>query len=452
MPTSLSALQQDHIYPGYVVTVTAATISVRFLGRDRLLVLRKELSAKPIKKASEVATLGQSVVVRVVMGEKGVNGSLKCAPSEEQEALLVASYQEERLRLLDSGNYEMEEEVASSEEDVNEEEKEEEDSSSMEEEDDNDDDDENDDDDSSMDVEEKEDDDDDNDDDDDDDDDDPTPFQWNSCPIGTTYEATIRSLRPYGAVVELSNGMLGFAQSPIHTEGVTLVEGAKVTARVLDVNPSLELFDVTLNSRFLATTQVEVRQRSRKMSDCEIGLTQSQKVEACILLVKESYLIASMPSHNHDLLLIPTRSYNTIETVYQPEVGTALACDLVTESGIGSLIVERMNAFKGTVEEDQSDLLRAFFAGLRVGRLNEDVLAREVAVKAMEQGESIQLGAHLIGQTMQVRVKSVQGTRMQVTLANVRTDSFYRAFILACDLEEEDVLSNHKEGDMVTAK
>ena len=128
MPSSLSDLQHDHLYTGYIVTVTPNTASIRFLGRDRLVVLRKELSSKHIKKASEVVAVGQSVVVKAIIGET-VNGSLKCSPSEEEEALLVASFQEERLRLLDSGNYEVEEEVASEEEEeegMEEEEKEEE--------------------------------------------------------------------------------------------------------------------------------------------------------------------------------------------------------------------------------------------------------------------------------------------------------------------------------------
>lgn len=55
-----------------------------------------------------------------------------------------------------------------------------------------------------------------------------------ACPLGSVVKGTIKSLRPY-ARWWTENGLLGFAQSPLHTEGVSLEEGAEVTARVLDV-------------------------------------------------------------------------------------------------------------------------------------------------------------------------------------------------------------------------
>ena len=88
--------------------MNASGAFVRFLGYDRLFVPRSQLAMKTPEKVTDVVSLGQSVCV---VRSKEV-GSLRCEVEEEAQALFVASYQTERLRLLDSGSYEGEEEAS----------------------------------------------------------------------------------------------------------------------------------------------------------------------------------------------------------------------------------------------------------------------------------------------------------------------------------------------------
>ena len=463
MVRSVAKMELGKRYFGYVCAMNASGAFVRFLGYDRLFVPRSQLATKTPEKVTDVVSEGQSVCV---VRSKDV-GSLRCEVEEDAQALFVASYQSERLRLLDSGNYEGEEEATveegeemeeesdhgdeeeSEESEKEESEKEESEESEKESDDDNDSDDNNnsnsddeaiesDDTPSSEGMEEED-----------------APFDWRKCPLGSVAKGTIKSLRPYGALVELENGLLGFAQSPLHTEGVTLEEGAEVTARVLDVNPSLELFDVTLNAKFLSLPQEEVRQRSRKMSDCSFGMSVGQRVETCVLLKKEKYFVAAMPSHNNDLVFVSFDSYNSVHTALADlEPGATVSCTLVTEAGLSDLVVKETNAFKGTLEEDEEAQVRAFFGAVRGACVFNELAQHEVLTRAINQGQVIKLNQQFRGQTVNVRVRKVNAGYLNVVLLNVRCEGLYQANILNVDTDRDPLhaFEGVKEGDVMTAK
>lgn len=433
MPKSLTELKQDQVYFGYITSVSTKSAFVRFLGSQRLVVPRGKLSLKRIEDSNEIVSVGQSVCVRVdVDDSQKMYGSLRCIVSDEAQALFVASYQEERFRLVESGFYEEKEESDEMEEE-NQEESESEKSESGEKES------------QSESEEEKSDNEEKSENDDNSMDEESAPFNWKTCPLGSMYSAKIHSLRPYGVIVELENGCLGFAQSPLHTEGVTLKEGEEVTARILDANPSLELYDVTLNPKYHSLTQEEVRQRSRRLSDCGLGLSHGQKVEAVILLKKEGYFIAAMPNHNNDLLVVNIASYNTEQdTLPEVEPGSSISCVLVTDLGFGELVVQARDAFRDKVSEDEADKIRAFFGAVRAGRIYNEATSRDVAFQRIE----VELSSNLQGRVFQVRVTQLFGIRAQVVLLGVQASGYYHAYIQKMDMGSREV----KEGDSFVAK
>ena len=439
IPRSLTTLQQDQMYFGYVASVSPKAAFVRFLGSQRLIIPRGKLSLRRIEDANEVVSVGQSVCVRVEMdNQQKVCGSLRCVVNDDTQALFIATYQEERFRLLEGGFYEEEaeenNEMEESEEgEESEEEKEDDSEESEEEKEDN------------SEKEESKSEDEKANENDDQMEEESTPFNWKTCPLGSMHSATIHSLRPYGVIVELENGCLGFAQSPLHTEGVTLKEGMKVTARILDANPSLELYDVTLNPRYHSITQEEVRQRSRKMSDCDLGIAHGQKVETVILLKKEDYFIASMSSHNNDLLVVSAASYNTVkDTTPDLEPGTSVACMVVTDLGFGELVVQARDAFREKLSEDEADRIRAFFGSVRAGRLYNEAVSRDT----IPQRTDVQLSNNLRGSVFRVRVTQLFGTRAQVTLLGVQVSGYYHAYIQKMDMNNREV----REGESFVAK
>ena len=122
MPKSLTELKQDQVYFGYITSVSTKSAFVRFLGSQRLVVPRGKLSLKRIEDSNEIVSVGQSVCVRVdVDDSQKMYGSLRCIVSDEAQALFVASYQEERFRLVESGFYEEKEESDEMEEENQEE-------------------------------------------------------------------------------------------------------------------------------------------------------------------------------------------------------------------------------------------------------------------------------------------------------------------------------------------
>ena len=436
IPRALTSLQQDQLYCGYIAAVSQKAAFVRFLGFQRLLVPRGKLSLRQVEDANEIVSAGQSVCVRVEMDKQKMCGSLRCVANDDTQALFIATYQEERFRLLESGFYEEEKEEKEMEESESEKENQNENESESEKEEESA---------KSEEEEEMEESEEETENESDQMEEESTPFNWQTCPLGSMHTATIHSLRPYGVIVELENGCLGFAQSPLHTEGVTLEEGVKVTARILDANPSLELFDVTLTPKYHSITQDEVRQRSRKMSDCDLGITHGQKVETQILLKKEGYLIASMVSHNNDLLVVSTSSYNTAQD-NNPELepGATVPCMVVTDLGFGELVVQARDAFRGKLSEDEADRIRAFFGSARAGRLYNETVSRD----SIPQRTDVQLSDNLRGSVFRVRVSRFFGTRAQVTLLGVQVSGYYHAYIQKMDMNQQKV----KEGDTLLAK
>lgn len=177
----------------------------------------------------------------------------------------------------------------------------------------------------------------------------------------------------------------------------------------------------------------------------DLGISHGQKVETIILLKKDDYFIASMPSHNNDLLVVSAASYNTVkDPTPDLEPGTSVACMVVTDLGFGELVVQARDAFREKLSEDDADRIRAFFGSVRAGRLYNEAVSRD----AIPQRTDVQLNNSLRGSVFRVRVTRLFGTRAQVTLLGVQVSGYYHAYIQRMDMNERDV----KEGESLVAK
>ena len=248
-------------------------------------------------------------------------------------------------------------------------------------------------------------------------------------------------------LVELEGGAMGFAQGAVHTAGVECKEGAEVTARVLDLNASLQLLDVTLNKTFL-TAEATPRQRNRRLSDCVEGLAVGQKTEGVIVVKKSDYLVVCLTNHGNQLCLCSTAGVNTVkEPFVGGELGDTVSVKVVSEADVGEEVMACRKNVKEVKAEDEK-AMAGFFDTTRVGVLVNDMMNTRLQ---MEKQEALEvLDEKLVGQVLRATVREVQATRLFVVLNNVKTEHKYRADVMKCDVDEADWAKMEKGAELTT--
>lgn len=410
IPHAIDAQSVGKEFCGYVGHVAPFGVFVYFAGDLRGLVPMRNMSTHFVTNASDMVSVGQSVFVTVkrMEGDK-FDLSMRTAVPDELEKVYMLEYEEEMMRVMDEGEEAMseEEEVEEhSEDDVDEVMKKEEEDESEE-----------------MEVEEAS--------------EDETPsLDWRTISLGSAVKGHIKTIRPYGVIVELDNGLMGFAQGEFHTKGVECKEGKEVTARILDVNTSLQLLDVTLNAEVMAAAEPQKRQRNRRMSDCMEGLTKGQKTEGVIVAKKNEYLVVCLVNHANQLCLCSTTSMNTAkEPFVGGEIGDVVSVKVVSEASVGEEVAQLRKDVKEVTKEDE-EALKRFFDLTRIGVLVNDEKNAKLQVEKQEALEV--LDAKLVGQVLRVSVRDVHENSVSVLLSNVKSEHHYRASILGCDMSEED--------------
>ena len=437
LPCSKDDLKVGEAYCGYVSHIQPYGAFVSFVGGLRGLTRINQLATHFVANTSDVVCVGQCVYVSVKKVEEDkIDLSMKVAVPDALEKVLMVEYEEQALRVMEEGSLEeeMSEEEESSDEDddvdklMEEEEKKDDDAMEEEKEDD------------AMDVEESE--------ESGDEKGDMPTLDWHNVRLGAVLKGHIKTVRPYGVLVELEGGAVGFAQGAVHTEGVECKEGAEVTARVLDLNASLQLLDVTLNAKFM-TAETNRRQRNRRLSDCTEGLAVGQKTEGVIVAKKSEYLVVCLTNHGNQLCLCSTAGLNSVkEPFVGGEVGDTVSVKVVSEPNVGEEVMACRRCVKEVKAEDAS-AMQAFFDTTRVGVLVNDVLNTRLQ---MEKQQALEvLDDRLVGQVLRVTVREVQATRLFVVLNNVKTEHKYRADVMKCDVEEADWPKIEK-GAELTAK
>ena len=444
LPRSKDDLKLGEAYCGYVSHVMPYGAFVSFVGGLRGLVRINQLATHFVTNTSDIVCVGQCVYVSVKkVEEEKVDLSMKVMVPDALEKVFMVEYEEQALRVMEEGaaeDAEMSEEEEESDEaddvdklmeeekdsdlevesEESEEEKSEKEEKNEKEEE------------SEEDSEEEE-----------------TPtLDWHNVRLGAVLKGHVKTVRPYGVLVELEAGAMGIAQGAVHTAGVECKEGAEVTARVLDLNASLQLLDVTLNKTFL-TAEATPRQRNRRLSDCVEGLTVGQKTEGVIVVKKSDYLVVCLTNHGNQLCLCSTAGVNTVkEPFVGGELGDTVSVKVVSEADVGEEVMACRKNVKEVKKEDEK-AMAGFFDTTRVGVLVNDMMNTRLQ---MEKQEALEvLDEKLVGQVLRVTVREVQATRLFVVLNNVKTEHKYRADVMKCDVDEADWAKMEK-GSELTAK
>lgn len=133
--------------------------------------------------------------------------------------------------------------------------------------------------------------------------------------IGSVVHGKIQETKDIGVVVsfEENDDLLGFI-THYQLGGVDLEKGSTVQAAVLDVSKSERLVDLSLKPEFVVKSKVksskkESHKKRRREASKELELHQT--VNAVIEIVKEDYLVLSLPEYDYSIGYASIVDYNT---------------------------------------------------------------------------------------------------------------------------------------------
>ena len=410
IPRSVEQVQVNQSYFGYVASIQPFGVFVSFLDTLQALVPLRYLSSRFVKDAKDVVRVGQAVRVTCTdIKEKKVEASLLGANDAETEMLYMLSLEEEQLRLMDLGktlelNVSDEEEEEEEESDEEEEEEEEANNTSDNEDEEKEDEDEEEKDSDAMEEEEEE--------EAEEAEEEDKPFDWKACPLGTVCSGHIKTVRDYGVIVEMDNGFIGFAPSPLHTENISLTEGTAVTARILDVNASLQLYDITLSQRFLPDST---------STSPSPSLAQGESVQGTIVVQKPDYVVLALNTPAKSLVLGSMTSFNNAKQPFSGlNLGDEVDCTLLCAPGVGGAVCDLRNAFKDTLSAADSEAIRSFFAEVSVGDLSSKSTSKDASKGSSKarllSDKAMELPRELVGKKVTVRVVEITPSVVFVAL------------------------------------
>ncbi|GMP96859.1 hypothetical protein CsSME_00045323 [Camellia sinensis var. sinensis] len=134
--------------------------------------------------------------------------------------------------------------------------------------------------------------------------------------IGSVVEGKVSDVKDFGVVVsfEKYNDVFGFV-THYQLGGITVETGSIVRAVVLDVAKIEHLVDLSLRAAFVdilreETSKVDINKKKRK-KESHKELEVHQTVDAMVEIVKDTYLVLSIPQYNFAVGYASLTDYNT---------------------------------------------------------------------------------------------------------------------------------------------
>ncbi|GKV41870.1 hypothetical protein SLEP1_g49347 [Rubroshorea leprosula] len=133
--------------------------------------------------------------------------------------------------------------------------------------------------------------------------------------IGCIVEGKVQETKDIGVVVsfEKNNDLLGFI-THYQLVGTTLETGSVIQAAVLDVSKSERLVDLSLKPEFVDKSKEKSsksKTHKKRKREASKELEMHQTVNAVVEIVKENYLVLSLPEYNDAIGYASIADYNT---------------------------------------------------------------------------------------------------------------------------------------------
>ncbi|KAJ8544824.1 hypothetical protein K7X08_017407 [Anisodus acutangulus] len=133
--------------------------------------------------------------------------------------------------------------------------------------------------------------------------------------LGSTVKGKVHEIKEFGVVVSFQkyDDVFGFI-SHYQLSGIPVETGSSIRTAVLDVSKIERLVDLSLKPAFVNKSKKEItnNQAQKKRKREALGeLEVNQTVNAVVEIVKENYLVVSLPSYNNTLAYASRADYNT---------------------------------------------------------------------------------------------------------------------------------------------
>ncbi|XP_016442839.2 rRNA biogenesis protein RRP5 [Nicotiana tabacum] len=133
--------------------------------------------------------------------------------------------------------------------------------------------------------------------------------------LGSTVKGKVHEIKEFGVVVSFQkyDDVFGFI-SHYQLGGISVETGSSIRTTVLDVSKIERLVDLSLKPAFVnkSKKQTTNNQAQKKRKREALGeLEVNQTVNAVVEIVKENYLVVSLPSYNNTLGYASRADYNT---------------------------------------------------------------------------------------------------------------------------------------------
>nr|XP_058962333.1 protein RRP5 homolog [Pocillopora verrucosa] len=120
---------------------------------------------------------------------------------------------------------------------------------------------------------------------------------------GSCVEAKVLSVKFRGILLQLANGVQGFTPHQL-AKGVSCEPGEVVFGCVLDWDFDKKCVIVSLNPELVAERKAVETQKEKQKR-----LKHGRILKACVQLIKENYIVVTIPQHNYQLAYAPTKMH-----------------------------------------------------------------------------------------------------------------------------------------------
>ncbi|KAG9134768.1 hypothetical protein Leryth_001080 [Lithospermum erythrorhizon] len=126
--------------------------------------------------------------------------------------------------------------------------------------------------------------------------------------IGSVVEGQVVETKDFGAVINFPKykDVMGFI-SHHQLAGTVLVSGSTIQAAVLDVSKRERLVDLSLKADFFTKQRAHKKRKAKTQKELEVN----RNVNAIVEIVKEHYLVLSLPEYGNAIGFASLNDYNT---------------------------------------------------------------------------------------------------------------------------------------------
>eukprot|EP00658_Telonema_sp_P-2_P005377 TRINITY_DN12009_c0_g1_i7.p1 TRINITY_DN12009_c0_g1~~TRINITY_DN12009_c0_g1_i7.p1 ORF type:complete len:1771 (-),score=448.79 TRINITY_DN12009_c0_g1_i7:212-5524(-) len=226
---------------------------------------------------------------------------------------------------------------------------------------------------------------------------------WDQLAIGTLIDAQVMSVHDYGTVMSLLGDVVGFVKAEQHGE-TECEPGETVQCRVVDLSQDKGIVDLSIK---LAA----VDQNSKKRKRASVDLVEGARVSAVVELVKEDYLVLSVPNQPGVVGFALTHTFNNRQGAAHElySLGQKINVTVAGASADGRLLMQ-ITSNKGEPGKNQKGIKHAPVdpAVQGVSDIKIGMLTKAQVVKTTAGGVDVIMGRGIRG-----RIHSSQCTQAE---------------------------------------